>query len=176
MIRLPWRQSAVLGALMNTRGLTELIVLNLALSIGAISQALFTALVIMALVTTFMAGPLIRLLDPHNAYGEEPEEELAASARRASPCQRAAERGHSILVAPQSAAALDQLLALAEPLARSEPRRELILARLVQAAAGRGRARRPADRGAAGERGLRAAPAAGARSCWTAGCTRARWR
>ncbi len=39
---------------------------------------------------------------------------------------------HSILVAPQSAAALEQLLALAEPLARSEPRRELILARLVR--------------------------------------------
>jgi Kef-type K+ transport system membrane component KefB len=131
VIRLPWRQSAVLGALMNTRGLTELIVLNLALSTGAISQALFTALVIMALVTTFMAGPLIRVLDPSNAYGEEPEEELAASARVPAVEPRAAPE-HSILVAPQSAAALAQLLALAEPLARSEPRRELILARLVR--------------------------------------------
>ncbi len=135
VIRLPWRQSAVLGALMNTRGLTELIVLNLALSMGAISQALFTALVIMALVTTFMAGPLIRVLDPHNAYGEEPEEELAASAPVAP---RRAAGEHSILVAPQSAAALDQLLALAEPLARSEPRRELILARLVRPPRGAG--------------------------------------
>jgi Kef-type K+ transport system membrane component KefB len=132
VIRLPWRQSAVLGALMNTRGLTELIVLNLALSTGAISQALFTALVIMALVTTFMAGPLIRVLDPNNTYGEEPEQELMTASPRAAPVQPGAAPEHSILVAPQSAVALEQLLALAEPLARSEPRRELILARLVR--------------------------------------------
>jgi Kef-type K+ transport system membrane component KefB len=131
VIRLPWRQSAVLGALMNTRGLTELIVLNLALSIGAISSALFAALVIMALVTTFMAGPLIRLLDPHNAFGEEPEQELAAIAQ--APAAVPVEKPpRSILVAPQGTAALDQLLALAEPLARSQPRRELILVRLVR--------------------------------------------
>jgi Kef-type K+ transport system membrane component KefB len=132
VIRLPWRQSAVLGALMNTRGLTELIVLNLALSTGAISQALFTALVIMALVTTFMAGPLIRVLDPNNAYGEEPEQELMTAGPRAAPVQPGAAPEHSILVAPQSEAALEQLLALAEPLARSEPRRELILTRLIR--------------------------------------------
>jgi Kef-type K+ transport system membrane component KefB len=132
-IRLPWRESAVLGALMNTRGLTELIVLNLALSTGAISSALFTALVIMALVTTFMAGPLMRVLDPQNAFGEKPEEELlAATAARPTPERPGAAPEHSILVAPQSAAALEQLLALAEPLARSEPRRELILARLIR--------------------------------------------
>jgi len=147
VIRLPWRQSAVLGALMNTRGLTELIVLNLALSTGAISSALFAALVLMALLTTFMAGPLMRVLDPHNAYGEQPEQELAASAAMPTPAAPAlpgvgpgepvrAEQPvgaeHSILVAPQSTAALEQLLALAQPLARSEPRRELILARLVR--------------------------------------------
>jgi Kef-type K+ transport system membrane component KefB len=132
VIRLPWRESAVLGALMNTRGLTELIVLNLALSTGAISAALFTALVIMALVTTFMAGPLMRLIDPHNAFGEQPEQELAASSAMLTPAQPGAAAEHSILVAPQSSAALEQLLALAQPLARSEPRRELILARLVR--------------------------------------------
>ncbi len=131
-IRLPWRQSAVLGALMNTRGLTELIVLNLALTVGAISQALFTALVIMALVTTFMTGPLMRLFDPHNAFGEQPEEELAAASATLAPEQLQETPERSILVAPQSAAALAQLLALAEPLARSQPRRELILVRLVR--------------------------------------------
>ncbi len=131
-IRLPWRQSAVLGALMNTRGLTELIVLNLALTVGAISAALFAALVIMALVTTFMTGPLMRLFDPRNAFGEQPEQELAAASATLTPEQRGAAPERSILVAPQSAAALAQLLALAEPLARSEPSRELILVRLVR--------------------------------------------
>ena len=46
-----WRESAVIGTLMNTRGLTELIVLDLALEKGVISDALFAMLVIMALVT-----------------------------------------------------------------------------------------------------------------------------
>ena len=128
-----WRASAVIGTLMNTRGLTELIVLNLALEKGVISDALFAMLVIMALVTTFMAGPLLRLLDPRNEYGTPVEEELEEARREGAaefPDMPVPER--SILVAPQTDAALPQLLALAEPLARSTPPRELILARLVQ--------------------------------------------
>lgn len=57
-----WRQSAALGILMNTRGLVELIVLNIGLDLGIISPRLFTMLVIMALVTTFMTGPLLDLI------------------------------------------------------------------------------------------------------------------
>src|SRR5207253_2724296 len=71
-----WRASAVIGTLMNTRGLTELIVLNLALEKGVISDGLFAALVLMALVTTFMAGPLLKLFDPGNKYGAPLEDEL----------------------------------------------------------------------------------------------------
>ncbi len=55
------RDAATLGILMNTRGLVELIVLNIGLSLGILTPTLFTMLVIMALVTTFMAGPLLRL-------------------------------------------------------------------------------------------------------------------
>jgi Kef-type K+ transport system membrane component KefB len=57
------KESAVLGLLMNTRGLVELIVLNIGLSIGVLTPTLFTMLVIMALVTTFMTGPLLKLVD-----------------------------------------------------------------------------------------------------------------
>ena len=67
---------------MNTRGLTELIVLNLALEQGVISDALFAMLVIMALVTTFMAGPLLALLDPTNDYGAPLEEELEEARKK----------------------------------------------------------------------------------------------
>ncbi|MGH3101597.1 MAG: cation:proton antiporter, partial [Thermoleophilia bacterium] len=70
------RDSMVIGALMNTRGLTELIVLNLALEKGVISEALFAMLVIMALVTTFMAGPMLNLLDPKNEFGSPVGDEL----------------------------------------------------------------------------------------------------
>ena len=64
MTGLGWRESAVIGSLMNTRGLTELIVLNLALELGVISEALFAMLVLMAIVTTFMTGPLLNAARP----------------------------------------------------------------------------------------------------------------
>ena len=127
-----WKPAAVIGTLMNTRGLTELIVLNLALEKGVISEGLFAMLVIMALVTTFMAGPLLRLIDPKNEYGAPVEAELD-EARKGSflefPELKVPEK--SILVAPSNEPALAQLRALAEPLAQSEPPRELIVARLV---------------------------------------------
>lgn len=61
---LPLRQSAALGVLMNTRGLMELIVLNVGLDLGVISPRLFAMLVVMAVVTTFMTSPLLSLLIP----------------------------------------------------------------------------------------------------------------
>ena len=128
-----WRGSAVIGTLMNTRGLTELIVLNLALEIGVISEALFAALVIMALVTTFMAGPMLKLLDPRNEFGAPVEEAYAEAkieAEAAHPSILIPER--AILLAPQSAHGMSQLVALGRVLATSEPRRELILARQVR--------------------------------------------
>ena len=129
---LSWKESGVLGALMNTRGLTELIVLNLALEKGVISPALFAALVIMALITTFMAGPALRLLDPRNEFGAPVEEELEVAKRESHADSPVPVPEHSILVAPQTDSALAQLLALAEPLAQSEPRRELIIARVLR--------------------------------------------
>jgi Kef-type K+ transport system membrane component KefB len=61
---LPWRQAAGLGVLMNTRGLMELIVLNVGLELGVISPTLFTMLVLMALVTTFATTPILQRLKP----------------------------------------------------------------------------------------------------------------
>ena len=58
------REASALGWMMNTRGLTELIVLNIGLSLGVISPILFTMLVIMALVTTFMTSPLLEWTYP----------------------------------------------------------------------------------------------------------------
>jgi Kef-type K+ transport system membrane component KefB len=54
-----WRDAPALGILMNTRGVVELIVLNIGLDLGVISPTLFAMLVIMALVTTFMTAPLL---------------------------------------------------------------------------------------------------------------------
>ena len=54
-----WRDASALGILMNTRGLMELIVLNVGLDLGVISPTLFAMLVIMALVTTFATSPIL---------------------------------------------------------------------------------------------------------------------
>ena len=120
------RESAAIGALMNTRGLTELIVLNIGLELGLVSPTLFTMLVIMALVTTFMAGPALRLVDPQKLFSSPPEEEV-----REAMAEEGVEPRHSVVVSAQDEKNLDALLAIAEPLATTEPPRELIIARLV---------------------------------------------
>jgi Kef-type K+ transport system membrane component KefB len=58
------RHAAGLGILMNTRGLMELIVLNIELDLGVISPALFTMMVLMALVTTMATTPILERLVP----------------------------------------------------------------------------------------------------------------
>jgi hypothetical protein len=58
-----WRDSLTIGALMTTRGLMELVVLNIGFDLGVLSPEVFTMMVIMALVTTFMTGPAIDLIN-----------------------------------------------------------------------------------------------------------------
>ncbi|MEC3979801.1 cation:proton antiporter [Amycolatopsis sp. H20-H5] len=59
-----WRRSAVLATLANTRGLTELIVLSAGLQFGLLDANLYSLLVLMALITTLMTGPVLRVLYP----------------------------------------------------------------------------------------------------------------
>jgi Kef-type K+ transport system membrane component KefB len=61
---LSWRYASGLGVLMNTRGLMQLVVLNLGLDLGVISPTLFTMMVLMALVTTMATTPILRRLVP----------------------------------------------------------------------------------------------------------------
>jgi Kef-type K+ transport system membrane component KefB len=60
-----WRDASVIGVLMNTRGLTELVILTVGLELGVITTTVFTVMVVMAVVTTLMATPLLTLIDPH---------------------------------------------------------------------------------------------------------------
>jgi Kef-type K+ transport system membrane component KefB len=66
---LGWRDAAALGVLMNTRGLMELIALNIGLDLKVISPTLFAMMVLMALVTTVATTPLLQLLAPRSARG-----------------------------------------------------------------------------------------------------------
>jgi Kef-type K+ transport system membrane component KefB len=60
-----WKDSLGLGVLMNTRGLVELVILNAGLDLGILSPALFTMMVLMALVTTFMTSPILSCMKIH---------------------------------------------------------------------------------------------------------------
>jgi Kef-type K+ transport system membrane component KefB/nucleotide-binding universal stress UspA family protein len=71
MTGLSWREAGALGTLMNTRGLIELIVLNIGLDLGVISPRLFTMLVIMALLTTFATTPVLELIYPASEIAKE---------------------------------------------------------------------------------------------------------
>ena len=80
-----WREAGAIGALMNTRGLMELVVLNIGLDIGVISPALFTMMVLMALVTTLMARPLLEVIYPTRRFQRESPEGSADLARASAP-------------------------------------------------------------------------------------------
>jgi Kef-type K+ transport system membrane component KefB len=70
---LGWRESAALGILMNTRGLMELIVLNIGLDLRVISPTLFAMLVIMAVLTTMATTPLLHLLGTGTNLRDQPK-------------------------------------------------------------------------------------------------------
>ncbi|HEV3278169.1 MAG TPA: cation:proton antiporter [Terriglobia bacterium] len=69
-----WREAGGLGTLMNARGLMELVILNVGLDIGVISPALYSMMVVMALVTTFMTTPLLEWIYPLHMIKRESEQ------------------------------------------------------------------------------------------------------
>jgi K+:H+ antiporter len=71
-----WRDALSLGVLMNTRGLVELIVLNIGLDLGVLSPTIFAMLVIMALVTTMMASPVLTLLGYTQKVSQDTSNEI----------------------------------------------------------------------------------------------------
>ncbi|UPZ14234.1 cation:proton antiporter [Flavobacterium humidisoli] len=73
-----WKDSLSIGALMNTRGLTELVALNIGYDLGVLSPELFSMFVIMALATTFMTGPTLDLINwLFRSSKQETEEDIA---------------------------------------------------------------------------------------------------
>jgi len=70
---MPRREAWAIGMLMNTRGLMELVVVNIGLDLGVIPHSVFFMLVLMAVVTTYMTAPLVRTLrDESGAWLETP--------------------------------------------------------------------------------------------------------
>jgi Kef-type K+ transport system membrane component KefB len=73
---MPAREAAGLGTLMNTRGLMELIILNIGLDIKVISPALFSMMVLMALTTTFMTSPVLQAICPDKLLRAHDEDKV----------------------------------------------------------------------------------------------------
>jgi hypothetical protein len=71
---IPTRRSGALALLMNTRGLTELVLLSVGLKLKVLDVQLFTMLVVMAIVTTVMTAPLLKLVYPARLVAKEVEE------------------------------------------------------------------------------------------------------
>jgi Kef-type K+ transport system membrane component KefB len=74
-----WREAASMGVLMNTRGLMELIVLNVGLDLGVLSPVLFTMFVIMAVATTLVTTPILHKLEESRAEYPQPTVRQAAT-------------------------------------------------------------------------------------------------
>jgi Kef-type K+ transport system membrane component KefB len=68
---LSWREASTVGSLMNTRGLVELVILNIGFDLGVISPTLYTMMVLMALLTTFMTSPILERLYPKRLRQQE---------------------------------------------------------------------------------------------------------
>jgi Kef-type K+ transport system membrane component KefB len=75
-----WQDAAAIGILMNTRGLTEIVILTVGLQLGVISTTIFTMMVLMALTTTLMATPLLSVISPIYHRGMTAEDEEAKRA------------------------------------------------------------------------------------------------
>jgi Kef-type K+ transport system membrane component KefB len=132
---LGWRDSSALGVLMNTRGLMELIVLNIGLELRVLSPTLFAMLVLMAVATTFMTTPVLHLITRGKKLDEAPAEarELAL-ATAANPYRGTAPRvvQHGGVLAPVSnPAGVASIVELAVAATRDEdpPPRVLALVR-----------------------------------------------
>lgn len=125
----PSQPAGALAILMNTRGLTEIVILTVGLQLGILDERLFSMMVVMALVTTAMAGPLLNLVYPRRMVERDA---LAAQRPEAPPA------GYRVLVslpdgAPPNAALVDLAADLAErgAAAAGGGPGEVVLSRLV---------------------------------------------
>jgi Kef-type K+ transport system membrane component KefB len=120
--RIPARQAGALATLMNTRGLTEIVILTVGSQLGILDDKLFSLMVVMALVTTVMAGPLLSLIYPRRFVERD-----VADAERAA--LGGTDSYRVLVVVPAESAA--PVVELAADLAGPRRPAEVILSRLL---------------------------------------------
>jgi Kef-type K+ transport system membrane component KefB len=118
-VGVPPRRATALALLMNTRGLTELVLLSVGQSLGVLDTSLFSALVIMAVITTFMTSPLLRVVYPDKVLAREIAEAEQAAAG-VVPAYR-------VLVGIDEPATAGSMVDLASDLASTESPSQVVL-------------------------------------------------
>jgi hypothetical protein len=124
--QVPQRQAAALGVLMNTRGLTEIVILQVGLQLGVLDNRLFTLIVLMAIITTVMTEPLLRRVYPDRIVARDIAEAERAELGDAD--------SFGVLVSVPEDAGADggrQLAELASALVGPERPARIVLARLL---------------------------------------------
>lgn len=119
-----WRESNALGILMNTRGLAEIVILTVGRELGVISPVLFSAMVLMALTTTFMTTPLLSIFYPRRLAAVEDTKSASPRAERTA--------RNRVMVAVGDPATAPDLVRVACQIAGDSIRPEIVLARIVE--------------------------------------------
>ena len=122
----PRRQANALGVLMNTRGLTELVILQVGVQLGVIDGQMFTMLVIMAILTTVMTGPLLHVFYPERILQRDIEEAERAALGTLD--------DYTVLVVPGSRAGDAALLDLGCDLLGREAPARVVMAQILHRA------------------------------------------
>lgn len=123
--RMPQRQQLAIGVLMNTRGLTELVILQVGVQLGILDTSMFTLMVIMALVTTMMTGPLMKRIYPDRVL----QRELAAAER----AELGTTDAYTVLAVLPDVGGERRMAELAAALGGRERPAKVVLARLLPA-------------------------------------------
>ncbi len=109
---LPWREAGAIGILMNTRGLMELVILNVGRELGVITDAIFAMMVIMALVTTALTTPILHLVYPRRLMEQDQVAETGG--------------GYKVLIPVAMPASGPPLVMLADALTGGDEERQII--------------------------------------------------
>jgi Kef-type K+ transport system membrane component KefB/nucleotide-binding universal stress UspA family protein len=109
---LPWREAGAIGILMNTRGLMELVILNVGRELGVITEAVFAMMVLMALVTTALTTPILNWVYPRRLMEAQQTVDITA--------------GYKILIPVALPASGPRLVRLADALAGDDQERQVL--------------------------------------------------
>lgn len=126
--RVAQRQALALGVLMNTRGLTELVILSVARQLGVLDPTMFSLLVVMAIVTTMMTDPLLRLIYPRRLIERDINDAERALLGESN--------AHTVLLVVDGVAEQTAIVSLAADLVGAQRPGRVVLASMVSSAPG----------------------------------------